>query len=414
MAARSLGLTAYRALVRRGGTESETPYAPRPQGELVWMHAAEAGNVLAVLDLAKRLMTMRDRVAVLVTLPESAAAHDIPTTETRDLFVIQTPSEHPEDVGRFLEHWRPDFCLWTWGALRPNLVLETSARGCAMVMIDADSAAFDGRRHRWLPDVTRKLLATFEYVFARSDTALRRLVNLGLPRAKGEATSALLAGGQALRCADTDLADMSACLVGRPVWYATQVLPEEIPVVLAAHRQALRLSHRLLLILHTHDYATADQAYERARARRFTTIRWGDDPYPDETTQVMVVDDPGDRGLFFRVAPVSFLGSSLVSGHGGCDPFEAAALGSAVLYGPKVRNYLPSYGRLATAGAARIVNDAGALGNAVSRLIAPDQAATMAHAGWDVISEGAELADRVIELIQDRLDEKAGELDART
>jgi 3-deoxy-D-manno-octulosonic-acid transferase len=142
-------------------------------------------------------------------------------------------------------------------------------------------------------------------------------------------------------------------------------------------------------------------------------MRWGDDPYPDETTQVMVADDPGDRGLFFRVAPVSFLGSSLVSGHGGCDPFEAAALGSAVLYGPKVRNFLPSYGRLATAGAARIVNDAGALGNAVSRLIAPDQAATMAHAGWDVISEGAELADRVIEMVQDRLDEEMGASDAR-
>ena len=94
-------------------------------------------------------------------------------------------------------------------------------------------------------------------------------------------------------------------------------------------------------------------------------------------------------------------------------PFEAAALGSAVLYGPKVRNFLPSYGRLATAGAARIVNDAGALGNAVSRLIAPDQAATMAHAGWDVISEGAELADRVIEMVQDRLDEEMGASDAR-
>jgi len=408
MAARSLGLTAYRALVRRGGAESAPAYAPRPQGELVWMHAAEAGNVLAVLDLAKRLMAMRDRVAVLVTLPEGAAAHDIPTTEARDLFVVQAPSEHPENVERFLEHWQPSLCLWTWGALRPNLVLETSARGCPMMMIDADSAGFDGRRDRWLPDVTRQLLSAFELVFTRSPTALRRLVQLGLPRTKGEATSPLLAGGQALRCADSDLADMSACLVGRPVWYATQILPEEIPVVLTAHRQALRLSHRLLLILHTHDYPTADIAYERARARGFTTMRWGDDPYPDETTQVMVADDPGDRGLFFRVAPVSFLGSSLVSGHGGCDPFEASALGSAVLYGPKVRNYLPSYGRLATAGAARIVNDAGALGNAVSRLIAPDQAATMAHAGWDVISEGAELADRVIELMQDRLDEQMG------
>lgn len=408
MAARSLGLAAYRALVRRAGAEPAQDAPARPNGELVWLHAAEAGNVLAALDLAKRLMTMRDRLSVLVTLPESASPADPPPGATERLFILPVPGEHPDNVAGFLDHWRPDICIWTWGALRPNLVIETAARGCPMVLIDADTAGFDGRRDRWLPDLTRRLLCCFETALARSEPALRRLVQLGLPRERGEATSPLLAGGQALNCADSDLDDMSACLGGRPVWYANQILPEEIPVVLAAHRQALRLSHRLLLILHAHDYATAEIALERARARGFTTIRWGEDPYPDETTQVMVADDPGDRGLFFRLAPVSFLGSSLVAGHGGCDPFEAAALGSAVLYGPKVRHYLPSYGRLATAGAARIVNDAGALGNAVSRLIAPDQAATMAHAGWDVISEGAALADRVIDLVQDRLDDLAG------
>ena len=241
MAARSLGLAAYRALVRRGGAEDAAPYAARPEGELVWMHAAEAGNVLAVLDLAKRLMAMRDRVAVLVTLSESAATQDLPPTETRDLFILPAPSEHPENIARFLDHWRPGFCLWTWGGLRPNLVLETAARGCPMMMIDADSAGFDGRRDRWMPDVTRQLLSAFDQVLTRSPAVLRRLVQLGLPRSKGEVTSPLLTGGQALRCAETDLADMSACLVGRPVWYATQILPEEIPVVLTAHRQALRV-----------------------------------------------------------------------------------------------------------------------------------------------------------------------------
>ena len=408
MAARSLGLAAYRALVRRAGAEPAPEAPARPDGELVWLHAAEPGNVLAVLDLAKRLLAMRERLSVLVTLPESASPADPPPCSAERLFTVPVPGEHPDNVTGFLDHWRPDLCLWTWGALRPNLVIETAARGCPMVLVDADTAGFDGRRDRWLPDLTRRLICCFETALARSEASLKRLVQLGLPRERGVATSPLLAGGQALNCADSDLDDMSACLGGRPVWYANQILPEEIPVVLSAHRQALRLSHRLLLILHTHDYATAGIALERARARGFTAIRWGEDPYPDEATQVMVADDPGDRRLFFRVAPVSFLGSSLFAGHGGCDPFEAAALGSAVLYGPKVRHYLPSYGRLATAGAARIVNDAGALGNAVSRLIAPDQAATMAHAGWDVISEGAALADRVIDLVQDRLDELAG------
>jgi 3-deoxy-D-manno-octulosonic-acid transferase len=45
---------------------------------------------------------------------------------------------------------------------------------------------------------------------------------------------------------------------------------------------------------------------------------------------------------------------------------------------------------------------------AVTRLVAPDQAALMAHAGWDVVSEGAALMDRITDLVQDTLDTQRG------
>ena len=68
---------------------------------------------------------------------------------------------------------------------------------------------------------------------------------------------------------------------------------------------------------------------------------------------MLVSEDTKELGLWYRVAPVTLMGSSMVSGEGGRNPLEAAALGSAVLYGPGVRDYLDSYSRLAQAGAAR-------------------------------------------------------------
>jgi len=97
-----------------------------------------------------------------------------------------------------------------------------------------------------------------------------------------------------------------------------------------------------------------------------------------------------------------------VAGRDAVDPLEAAALGSAILYGPRVGRHVQSFTRLATAGAARIINDSTALGMAVTRLVAPDQAAMMAHAGWDVVSEGAALMDRITDLVQDALDQQRG------
>lgn len=406
--ARSLGLTAYRALARRGDADAARPDAPRPAGDLVWIHAAEPGNLLAVYDLVARLCHTRPDTCALVTIPSDAKVAALPPPRP-DVVILQTTvaGEHPTAVEAFLDHWRPNACIWIWGGLRPNLILETGRRNIPMILIDAEMQGFDARRDRWLPDMTRQVLLQFHAIFTRSELARRRLIDMRIPKQNVTAKTPLVAGGQALTCADSDLADMSATLGGRPAWFAAAVLPKELPIVLAAHVQALRLSHRLLLIVQPTSADQIQVAHDMATERNLTVAHWDAGEFPDDTTQVLISEDPADWGLFFRVAPVSFLGSTLIQGDDGCDPFSAAALGSAVLYGPKVRRYMPSYTRLAAAGAARIVNDADALGTAVSRLIAPDQAASMAHAGWDVVSQGAALTDRVIEMIHDTLDQAA-------
>lgn len=403
--AASLGLTAYRALARRGEARLPVFDAPRPKGELLWIHCAEAGSYIAVQDLALRQIASRPGLNVLIsmaTLPRESGPEGGP--RPAGVYITEVCEDHPASVAAFLDYWAPDCCVWTWGGLRPNLILLAAERQCPLFLINADTAGFDGRRDRWLPDVARSLLPMFTAVMARTPAAARRLMQLGLGKDDIEITSALLAGGQALPCNETDLADLAAACVGRSIWFANGVHQEELQTVLAAHRQALRLSHRLLLVLRPSGNLLPSEAFEQCRQQEFRVLGWDDGNYPDETTQVLITEDPHDIGLFYRVAPVSFLGGSLVAGHGGVDPLEAAALGSAILYGPRVGRHLQSYSRLASAGAARIINDSAALGMAVSRLVAPDQAAMMAHAGWDVISEGAALTDRISDLVQDTLD----------
>lgn len=401
----SLGLAAYRALVRRSDAPHATPPPPRPNGEVLWIHAGEPGNILAVQDLAARLIRSRPGLHVLITQPPDGPTARL-TRSDLPLTLMTAPHEHDRSVAAFLDHWLPGAAIWVWGGLRPNLILAAAAR-FPLFLIDADPKGFTRRRDRWLPDMTQHLLNQFTRGSARSADGQSRLTQMGMERARFMAHSPLLAGGEALPCVESDLAELTKALGGRPVWFATQVQREEIPTVLAAHAAARRMSHRLLLILQIAHAEDIDVAV-KATAPGFNFARWDEGAFPDENTDVLISEDQADRGLFFRTAPVSFLGSSLVPDTIGCDPFDAAALGSAVLYGPKVRHFLPSYSRLAAAGAARIVNDTSALGNAVSRLIAPDQAATMAHAGWDVISQGADLADQVCDMVQDALDQSMG------
>ncbi len=402
----SFSLAAYRALTRRKDARPPSYEGSRQAGELLWIHCAEEDAYLAVLDLAQRQIASRPGLHILITTvgPLRNQDHELPGAVTQ----CEICDDHPASVAAFLDHWAPDCCVWTWGGLRPNLILATAQRGCALFLVNADTAGFDGRRDRWLPDVARNLLPLFAAVMVRTPAAARRLMQLGLAKDDIAVTSALQAGGQALECNESDLSDLASACVGRAIWFANGVQKEELQTVLAAHRQALRLSHRLLLVLRPAGNLSPQDAMDEISKQGFRLLNWDDGNFPDETTQILLSEETRDIGLFYRVAPVSFLGGSLVAGREGVDPLEAAALGSAVLYGPRVGRHLQSYSRLASAGAARIINDSAALGMAVSRLVAPDQAAIMAHAGWDVISEGAALTDRITDLVQDTLDTQLG------
>jgi 3-deoxy-D-manno-octulosonic-acid transferase len=219
-----------------------------------------------------------------------------------------------------------------------------------------------------------------------------------------ELSGPIMAGGQSLDYAQSDFDTLSTALGGRPVWLAASVQSNEIQTVLAAHRHALRLSHRLLLVLNPASEEQAAECQSRLSTEGLRSARWEDGEMPDDNCQVLLATAQNELGLWYRVAPLSFLGSSLSSGQHGLDPFQAAALGTAILYGPNVRSHMPSYTRLAAAGAARIVNDAGALGVAVARLISPDHAASMAMSGWDIVSQGAAITDHITELVINALD----------
>ncbi len=394
---RSLSLAAYRALSRRIGPREYVAQTPRPKGQLLWINAPEPAGQNAAQDLAYRLMQLRYDLSVLITCPA-------PEAGTGAVLFSALPSDAPQAVARFLDHWAPDCGLWLYGDLRPNLIQAAIKAGCPLVLADADAAGFGGRRDRWLPDVPRKLLAGFSTLMVRSPQAHARLVQLGVPAKRLEQHMPLRAGGQVLPCPEACINALATTLAGRPVWLASNVQLAEIPAVLRAHRQAMKLAHRLLLVLHPAPDVPIDAILAQTTQENFRTARWSMGEEPNEATQVLLSEEQDDLGLFYRIAPLSFMGSSLVAGHGGQNPFDAAVLGSAVLYGPNVRRYLPFYTRLAQAGAARIVNDAQTLGTAVTRLMAPDQAAAMAHAGWDVISEGAMVTDKIIEQVQTLLD----------
>ena len=372
----------------------------RPEGELVWIHLGRHARARGLVQLGQRLAAQRPGLALLFTSRDESRPDTLPGSA----LWRRVPGENPAEAEPFIAHWRPDCGIWGGGALRPALLACAARADMPLFLVDAEEVGLARRPGRFLPRVVPATLALFTACFARTGAAGRRLERLGVPESDITVTGPLQEAGAAPPFDGDALERFGQALAGRPLWLAAHVQPAEVALVLRAHRAAARLSHRLLLVLSPAEDAIApDVAAATAAAAGLSVARQKAGP-PEDRTQVLVTEGSRDLGLWYRLAPVTFMGSSIDTDHGGQDPFAPAALGSAVIHGPNVRRHLDAYARLDAAAAARRVSDAESLAAALSQLLAPDRAAAMAEAAWSVASEGAEATDRLVDLLLDTLD----------
>ena len=124
-------------------------------------------------------------------------------------------------------------------------------------------------------------------------------------------------------------------------------------------------------------------------ARGLRVARRSAGEIPDAGTQIYLADTIGELGLFYRLAPVAFIGKSLVP-EGGQNPLEAARLSTAILTGPHVFNLQDIYTPLIDAGGALVVEDEAGLTDQVERLLRdPDAARHVAVLAGDVTDAGS-------------------------
>lgn len=399
--ARSLSLAAYLAYARRASQGMPKPGVERPDGHVIWCHAVDLAHVDALLQLAERLAAQRPGVhTLLTTRPDSTPDHK----GGKSVIWQPLPEENLAAAEAFLEHWKPDICIWTCGELQPAILTCADRMGIPLYLVDADERFLSRPSWRWLPDLNRSVLEKFSMVMVRSLDTARYLRRIGVRDTQIAVSGTFQDGAIPLPCDESDREELSSALRARPVWLAAMLQPEEAGPVLEAHRAISRLSHRALLIIVPDDVEKSGAFRDALQREELQFATWSNGEMPEETTQVLLADTRGELGLWYRLAPITFMGSSLFDGCRGRDPNEPAAHGSAILHGPNVGRYQTTYRRFARAGAARSVRDAESLAIEVQDLIPPDRSAAMAHAAWDVASESAAVTDRIVDLVQDTLD----------
>lgn len=396
-------------LARRGGTHEAGGVLPapvaRPEGALIWLHQARPEAAPAAQYLVRQMLRMRPGVSVLIT----GAADEV--SFPAEVLRAAAPADSSPAARAALAAWRPDLFVLVGapepGAMPVALIAEASARDVPLLLLEARIAPLAGNGRLpwfWQRALLRALLALFAAVLVRDQASANWFRRLGVAPERVAIAGSMREPVEPLPCTEAERAALAHQLQSRPVWFAVAVPEAEEAALLEAQELALMRAHRLLLVLMPETGGRAEQIAAAVEARGQHAALRAREEEPEDDVQVLIVEDESELGLWYRLAPVTWMGGTLSASGGARSPFEAAALGSAIVHGPATGHHAADYARLAEAGACRVAVTPAALAEVVADLIAPDRVAALVHAAWVVISGDAGVAEQVAGRVLAELD----------
>lgn len=373
----------------------------RPAGTLIWMHGASVGECLSMLPLINRILKENPSAWVMVTsgtvTSASLMARRLPERAFHEYISVDMRGA----CRRVVRHFKPDAVLWFESEFWPNILSEIRAAQIPLVLLNGRISDRSFRRWRRMLCLIRPLLELFTFTFGQTEEDARRLRVLG-------ARDAVCVGNlkYAAPPAPVDKDELQRLLkqIGqRPAWVGGSTHPGEEEMMADIHVQAAKALPGLLTISAPRHPERGDEVRRAFEKRGLKVAQRSKGEAITADTDVYFADTLGEMGLIYRMAPVVFVGGSLVP-FGGQNMLEPMRLGRVVIIGPHAFNFREIVASGKERGALIEVKDvAGLLGNLVFYLKNPDECADVGERAEALAASEMAVLDRVYDVLKKRI-----------
>jgi 3-deoxy-D-manno-octulosonic-acid transferase len=324
---------------------------PRPDGRLIWLHAASVGESVSALTLVQALLDREPDLSALITSGTASSAQVLAGRMPARCLHQFAPLDQRRAMRRFLDHWHPEAAIFVESEIWPTMLVETRRRGLPLALINARMSRSSLQNWGRFRNTARFLLGQFDLIRTQDQATLEGLQTLGISPDRLALGPNLKALAPPLPADDAALAAMRAAMPG-PVWLAASTHEGEEKKVIEAHLKARKSVPDLRLILVPRHPERAPEIARLITAKGLSHSRRSEGAAPRDAAEIDVylADTLGEMGLRYRRAPIVFLGGSLVRA-GGHNPLDPAQAGAAILHGPHVANFADVYAGFEAAGA---------------------------------------------------------------
>ena len=372
----------------------------------VWIHAVSAGETIAAVPLARRLLDLE--MDVVITNMTPAGRDRVMTLLAGEVaqgrvFPAFVPYDVPLLIDRFIDAADPDLLVLIDTEFWPNLIHCTDQHGIGIVLANGRLSASSFTGYQRFPSVVTPMLDAVDTFLVQSRSHAERLEQLGVPSSRVITCGSIKFDN--LLPADTDkkVADMASRIGERRVLLGASTHEgEEIALVQTFLAPAFSASDWLLILALRHVRRRDDiQALLKQENVSFQYYSEGDAVAP--STNVLVIDVMGELLSAYGVADIAFVGGSLVP-VGGHNMIEAALSNVPIVMGPHIENVEDIARDFTDAGAMLMVNNAEELVTACSSLV-DDQALcqSLVKQAEAIVVQNQGALDTVVDTIATRM-----------
>ncbi|MBR6411735.1 MAG: 3-deoxy-D-manno-octulosonic acid transferase [Alphaproteobacteria bacterium] len=372
----------------------------RPKGRLIWMHGASVGECLSMQPLINRLLEKNPNLHIMVTSGTVTSAELMKKRLPKRAFHVYVPVDLCGSVRRFVRHFKPDAVLWFESEFWPNALNEIHRAQIPLVLLNGRISDRSFRRWQRFLCMIKPILGSFTFVFGQTEEDARRLRVLGAP-------DAVCVGN--IKCAappapfnQADLDDLLAAIGDRLCWVGGSTHPDEESQMADIHKELLAEFPNLLTISAPRHPERREEIKAAFEKRGLTVaVRSKGEQITDEV-QVYLADTLGEMGLIYRLAPIVFVGGSLIP-FGGQNMLEPMRLKRVVIIGPHAFNFRAIVASGKEKGALIEVADKNVLKENLSFYLShPQEAEMLAGKAEKLACSEMAVLDRVYDVLEKR------------
>lgn len=340
----------------------------RPNGPLIWFHAASVGETVAVIPLIEEVV--RRGISVVVTTGTVTSANIVNDRLGKAVVHQYVPLDLKPAISNFLDHWYPDLAIISESEIWPMTILELGARRIPQILVNGRISDKSFATWSRSPKLADALFENLSHVVAQTELDATRFSSLG-------ATPVTVSGNLKVDSdlppvKDEDLTFYRNGLGKRNSWAAISTFEGEEEIVADAHQMVCKSNPKSVLIIVPRHVERTDAIEKMLSEKGLKVARKSKGDPITEDTDVFLGDTTGEMGLYLRLTSIVFVGKSM-KGEGGQNPIEPAMLESAILTGPNVQNFREAFRTLLQNNAARIVKDTETLAQCIEHLMSSDE-----------------------------------------